>query len=147
MVLEESRQASVKPLADKPKTHYLKAPRKHHALEKKLQVVSETFAPGASVSIVARRHDLNTNLVFSWLRQFENGALVGPDRRELKREMQKFVAVGLLPKPEVPGARQELPAGGVIEIENGSGLKVRLSGSVDGTMLGLVLAEMRKLPS
>lgn len=33
------------------------------------------------------------------------------------------------------------------EIENGSGIKVRLSGSVDGTTLGVVLAEMRKLPS
>ena len=147
MALEENRQTDVKCLSDKLKPRYLKPPRKRHTLEKKLQVVSETFAPGASVSMVARRHDLNTNLVFSWLRQFENGGLVGPDRRELKREMQKFVAVGLLPKPEVPGARQELPPGGVIEIENGSGIKVRLSGSVDGTTLGVVLAEMRKLPS
>jgi transposase len=147
MVLEESRQESVKSLAEKPKMRYLKVPRKRHTLEKKLQVVSETFAPGASVSIVARRHDLNTNLVFSWLRQFENGGLVGPDRRELKREMQKFVAVGLLPKPEVPGARQELPSVGTVEIENGSGIKVRLSGSVDEKLLSLVLAEIRKLPS
>jgi transposase len=155
MVLEEIRQESVKSLAEKPKTRYLKVPRKRHTLEKKLQVVSETFAPGASVSIVARRHDLNTNLVFSWLRQFENGGLVGPDKRELKREMQKFVAVGLLPKPGVPGARQELPGcsackacvAGTVEIENGSGVKVRLSGSVDEKLLSLVLAEIRKLPS
>jgi transposase len=29
----------------------------------------ETFAPGASVSIVARRHDLNANMLFTWRRQ------------------------------------------------------------------------------
>src|SRR5262249_41825029 len=37
-------------------------------------------APGASVSVVARRHDLNANLLFNWRRQFrreECGAGVG----------------------------------------------------------------------
>jgi transposase len=144
MALDESKQAGVKPLADKPKSWDLRPPRKHHSREKKLQAVNETFAPGASVSQVARRHDINTNLLFSWIRQFENGYLVGPDRRELRREMQKFVAVGLLPKPEASGAKQDLPAGGAIEIENGAGMKVRLSGSVDERLLNLVLAEMRR---
>jgi transposase len=38
--------------------------------------VSETFAPGASVSIVARRHDLNANMLFTWRRQIGAGALL-----------------------------------------------------------------------
>jgi transposase len=147
MALDENRQADIKPLAEKPKLRYGKPPRQHHSREKKLQVVSETYAPGASVSAVARRHNINTNLVFSWLRQFENGGLVTPDSRELRREMNKFVAVGLLPKPEVPGAVQAIPEGGVIEIENGSGVKVRLMGCVEGRLLSLVLSELRKLPS
>jgi transposase len=141
MALDQSKQADVKPLADKPESRHWKSPRKHHSREKKLQAVNETFAPGASVSQVARRHDINTNLLFSWIRQFENGGLVGPDKRELKREMDKFVAVGLLPKPEASGARQYL-RDGEIEIENGGGVKVRLSGSVDERLLKLVLAEM-----
>src|SRR5438876_1604273 len=35
----------------------------------KSQVVAETLEPGSSVSIVARRHDLNTNQLFKWRRE------------------------------------------------------------------------------
>jgi transposase len=35
----------------------------------KRRIVAETFAPDASVSIVARRHDLNANMLFTWRRQ------------------------------------------------------------------------------
>jgi transposase len=37
--------------------------------DEKRRIVSETFAPGASVSIVARRYDLNANMLFTWRRQ------------------------------------------------------------------------------
>ena len=78
---------------------------------------------------------------------YENGCLLAPHPRELEKEMQKFVMAGLMPKPPEPSERQRLPEGGMIEIENGSGLKVRLTGSVDGKVLGLVMAELRRLPS
>ena len=35
----------------------------------KRQMVAETLEPGASVSIVARRHDVNTNQLFKWRRE------------------------------------------------------------------------------
>src|SRR5262244_1386038 len=35
----------------------------------KRQMVAETQVPGASVSIVARRHDVNSNQLFRWRRQ------------------------------------------------------------------------------
>jgi len=38
--------------------------------EEKRRIVAETFEPGASVSVVARRHDVNANQVFGWRRQF-----------------------------------------------------------------------------
>jgi transposase len=34
-----------------------------------VRIVAECEAPGSSVSLVARRHDLNTNLLFSWRRR------------------------------------------------------------------------------
>jgi transposase len=40
--------------------------------EDKARIVAECDRPGASVSLVARRHDLNTNLLFSWRRQFRD---------------------------------------------------------------------------
>jgi transposase len=40
------------------------------------QMVAETQAPGASVSIVARRHDVNSNQLFTWRRQLLPKAVV-----------------------------------------------------------------------
>src|SRR6185437_9871987 len=35
----------------------------------KRRMVAETLAPGASVSVVARRHDVNANQLFKWRRE------------------------------------------------------------------------------
>ena len=39
------------------------------------RIVEETLKPGASVSLVARAHDVNTNQVFKWRRQYHQGRL------------------------------------------------------------------------
>ena len=39
------------------------------------QIVEETLKPGISVSQVARAHDVNTNQVFHWRRQYREGRL------------------------------------------------------------------------
>src|SRR5450432_3392590 len=44
--------------------------------DEKRQIVAETLAPGASVSIVARRHDLNANMLFTWRRQIGTSVLL-----------------------------------------------------------------------
>lgn len=44
--------------------------RRHWTDEDKARIVAECETPGSSVSTVARRYDLNTNLLFSWRRQF-----------------------------------------------------------------------------
>ncbi len=45
----------------------------------KRRIVAETLQPGASVSVVARRHDVNANMLFSWRREFgaPTGTAVG----------------------------------------------------------------------
>ena len=51
--------------------------RRRWSEEEKRRIVAEAEAPGASVSVVARRHDLNANLLFTWRRRFgrtESGA-------------------------------------------------------------------------
>jgi transposase len=52
--------------------------RRDYSLEFKLKIVRETLMPGASVSIVARRHDLNSNMLFRWRREYKNGELRWP---------------------------------------------------------------------
>ncbi|MEJ0046439.1 MAG: transposase [Rhodospirillales bacterium] len=34
------------------------------------EIVAASLAPGASVSVVARQYDVNTNLVFSWRKRY-----------------------------------------------------------------------------
>jgi transposase len=48
--------------------------RRTWSSEEKRRIVAETEAPGSSVSVVARRHDLNANLLFTWRRA------LGPQR-------------------------------------------------------------------
>lgn len=43
--------------------------RRRHAPEFKAAVVAACLAPGASVARIAREHDLNANLVQTWIRK------------------------------------------------------------------------------
>src|SRR5208282_2914644 len=52
--------------------------RRLWSFEERHQIVAEALAPGASVAEVARRHGLNANLIFKWLKCAKDG---GPDRR------------------------------------------------------------------
>src|SRR5438874_9865265 len=44
----------------------------------KREIVAASFEPGTSVSLVARRYDLNTNQLFSWRKIYRDGLLAGP---------------------------------------------------------------------
>ncbi|WP_456783954.1 transposase [Bradyrhizobium sp. USDA 4516] len=43
--------------------------RRRWSTDAKATIVAESFAPGASVSVVARRHDISPSLLFLWRRQ------------------------------------------------------------------------------
>jgi transposase len=61
---EQAEQVSTTGLVDtkQPK-------RRQYSEALKRQMVAETQVPGASVSIVPRRHDVNSNQLFQWRRQ------------------------------------------------------------------------------
>ena len=91
----------------------------------KRQIVAETFAPGASASVVARRHDVNANQLFRWRRDWRDGLLgAGGD--------------DLVPV-EIAGEASTSAVSGVIEIELSPGVRVRVSGRVDAVALRQVL--------
>lgn len=94
----------------------------------KRQIVAETLLPGASASVVARRHDVNTNQLFRWRRDWRDGLLdTGAGDP------------GLVPV-SIAGREASAAAGsGVIEIELAPGARVRVSGRVDAATLGQVL--------
>lgn len=45
----------------------------------KREIVEAALAPGASVSVVARRYDVNANLVFGWRKRYREGSLASVD--------------------------------------------------------------------
>ncbi|HBN2122065.1 TPA: transposase [Escherichia coli] len=47
-------------------------PRRSFSNEFKLQMVKLASQPGASVARIAREHDINDNLLFKWLRLWQN---------------------------------------------------------------------------
>jgi transposase len=61
---------------EKAATHNARRGRRLWSDDEKRRIVAETFAPDASVSIVARRHDLNANMLFTWRRQIGAAALL-----------------------------------------------------------------------
>jgi transposase len=106
--------------------------RRRWSRDEKAQITSESFAPGASVSDVARRHNMSLGLLHHWRRAARDVAGEAP---------QTFVPI--LPTEELalyPAARL---GGVVIEIEF-CGASIRLRGGVDGTTLRTVLAAVRR---
>jgi transposase len=145
--------------------------RRDYTPELKLQVLKESLEPGSSVSIAARRNNINANVVFRWRREYREGYLVDPVASPERRLPESgFLPVGVvdkegglraLPAPRnLPVTRVSVPnpaamrpktpetmtEPGFIEIETALGVKVRVTGSVDGRVLSLVLAEIRRRP-
>src|SRR5262249_7622795 len=107
------------------------AKRRQYSDALKRRMVAETQVPGASVSIVARRHDVNSNQLFRWRRQLlpkaavESGAM-GP---------VELAADGDRPRRAGRAA--------VIEIVFGCGARVRLRGEVSSETLRQVIELLR----
>ncbi len=49
--------------------------RRRWTPEEKVRIVEETYLPGMSVSLVARRHGIGGNQIFTWRRLMAQGAL------------------------------------------------------------------------
>jgi transposase-like protein len=49
--------------------------RRFRSKQERRQIVEETLKAGASVSLVARAHDVNANQVFKWRKQYREGRL------------------------------------------------------------------------
>ena len=61
----------------------------------KLQIVRECMVPGASVSLVGRKHNINTNVIFRWRAEYERGELA-PGTPQVV--VDSFIPVGVIGK-------------------------------------------------
>lgn len=102
--------------------------RRRWSTDAKAAIVAESFAPGASVSAVARRHDISPSLLFLWRRQTTRVNVA-------ERRPPDFVPVA------ITGCGGQLPSEepAAIEIEVGA-VRIRVRGTVDRRALCEVLA-------
>ena len=122
--------------------------------------------PGASVSVVARRYDINANLLFKWKRHDETGRLVAPPP-----ESPEFVPIGVVSQAgdgrpallaRMPGIETSPPGNaparpdefrrplglearpGMIEVDLPDGARVRVDAFVDARALARVLSALKR---
>src|SRR5687767_11455419 len=50
-------------------------PRRRRTVAEKKRIVEETFRPGASVAVIARRYEVNANSLFGWRRKYGKAPL------------------------------------------------------------------------
>jgi transposase len=117
--------------------------RRRWSKDEKARIVEETLAPGAVVSEVARRRGVSQGLLFTWRRLARTA---GPIRRDNSVLLPVEIdATG--PQPVSEATRRlraatngRRPKSGTIEIELGSGNRVRVDNEVDADALRRVLS-------
>jgi len=118
-------------------------PRRQYTLGEKRQIVQETHARGASVSLVARKHDLNPNQIFAWRRLYRQG-LLKADAPDASAPMLpvKVSTPTVMPTEQgarAPKRRTSVAGDWSIEIKLANGDSVILRGNVDVKQLARVI--------
>ena len=106
-----------------------KKKRRVWSAEEKRLICGQARLPGVSVSQVARRYDVNANLVFTWLRD--------PRFADGDGEVASFLPVEIVQAPEPSAAPST--GEGRIEIELAGGHRLRIVGGYDPEVLARLL--------
>jgi transposase-like protein len=113
-------------------------PRRQHSLEEKLQIVKETHVVGASVSTVARRHNVNPNQVFAWRQLYRQGLL----KPGAGAESSPMLSVKVSTPTVLPTERaRRIPRETVVAERGSTGIEIKLSNGHSIVMHGRVDAK------
>ena len=113
-----------------------KVRRRQRSEEERRRIVAESFEPGASVSMVARRHDVNTNLLFTWRRRY--GTEV-QGSGESARFVPAVIANDAMAQAATPAQTVAVSIAGRMEIELPGGCRLIAGNDVDTAVLGRVI--------
>jgi transposase len=118
-----------------------RAERRRFNTEEKLAIVRETLEPGASVGVIARRHGLPANLLYTWRKRALAGAMAGFVAVEIGGDGQAALSAPALPAT-APDQSRTVDRGGLIEVELPNGCRVRVGGDVDAGALRRVFSAL-----
>ena len=105
-------------------------------------MVEETLAGRDSVSVVARRYDVNANQLFKWRQQYREGLLAD------EPDPQSLVPISVTPspalKPAPEAAVKTAPETGSLEITLAGGHRLVVTGTVCPETLRTALAVLSR---
>jgi transposase len=116
--------------------------RRQYSEAERRRIVEETYVPGASVSVVARRHDVNANLVFKWRQRYgrqDEPAGFLPVVATPEPAPAVAAAAPAEPSPRRRRPRKATSDTGFIEIEFSGGHRVRVHGAADARTVRSVI--------
>lgn len=123
---------------DTKQARVVKPPRSMRTVAERRSIVEETLQPGASVAIVARRHEVNANLVFTWRRLYQQG-LLEPDAAITATRLLPVQVNASSAAPIHDAAGRAKRGVGAITITLASGHRIELHAPVDVGSLAPVL--------
>ena len=123
--------------------------RKQWSVQEKLQIVRETVQSEGSVPVIARRHGVNANQIFTWRREYRRGKLLErgvETARDGKAPALLPVQIHV-PMKAVPQEARTAPASPSpeperVEIEFASGTRLRIWGGLGKERLQAILREL-----
>ena len=150
MVSDQSQGRSYEPLksALKERVEVTVRPerRRRWNAEEKFGIVRETLAPGAIVTVVARRHGIGTGLLYSWRKQALAGAMSGFMPVQITKDVVHAAVTGSSEdssaEPAESASLAKADAGGIIEVILTTGVRLRVTGEVDCGVLRRVLVAL-----
>jgi transposase len=123
--------------------------RKQWSVQEKLQIVRETLQSGSSVPIIARRHGVNANQIFTWRREYRRGKLLeraveSARERKAPALLPVQIHVPMKPAPQEARAAPVSPASEPqrVEIEFPSGTRLRIWGGLGTERLQAIVREL-----
>jgi transposase len=114
--------------------------RRRWTAAEKLRIVEESLAPEASVTDVARRHDVHPNLLHLWRKQARGVVVQGQTAAGTAAVgAVSFAAVTVAAEP-ASASSAPAAAPGMIEIEFACGVRVRITGAVEPATASAVVS-------
>ncbi len=115
-----------------------RASKRFRSTQEKREIVEETLRAGASVSVVARAHDVNANQVFRWRKLYREGQLEVEE--STTRLLPVRVTDGAVQKVRLSAKQKsKFKSNGIIDIDLGHA-RLRIEGAADPDCVRTALA-------